>query len=320
MSVLKVHLTYQCTSACAHCRFGCTGKPSPTIDGDLVLACVKELQSWNSLDLVVLLGGEPALCTDLTHRLTAAIHALGIGVRIETNASYATSDAAAEAFLVPLYHEDASVMFSLDAFHEPFIKTENIIRAMRISEKLEGRYNLETAYLDSKHHTDPLDQRTDRLLATAFEALGHEPPIYRGTVLYNGRAAHCLADKVSKGRGVPTGPCLAAPWWSNSALDTLGLLILDPDGYISKGCGIAIGNVHEQPLREMLSAYDARAHPIFSILMTEGPLGLAREAEGLGYVLKPDYADRCHLCQEAREVLRPKYPRYLQPAQHYTIH
>ena len=319
MSVLKIHLTYQCTAACAHCRFGCTPEPAPVIDEDLVLTCVQELQSWNNLKLVVLLGGEPSLHAGLTHRLTAAIHALGIGVRVETNASWATSDDTADAFLAPLYREDASVMFSLDALHEPFVKPERVRRAIRVSEALGGKYSLETAYLNAEQRTHPLDQRTDTLLSTAFETLGHEPPIYRGTVLYNGRAAHRLANEVSKGRGVPTGPCLAAPWWIDSDLDTLDLLILDPDGYISKGCGIAIGNMNEQALREMLSTFDARTHPVFSTLMTDGPIGLAREAEALGYEIKPDYADRCHLCQEAREALRDKYPHSLQPTQHYRL-
>ena len=45
--------------------------------------------------------------------------------------------------------------------------------------------------------------------------------------------------------------------------------------------------------------------------------GLAREAQAYGYVLKTDYADKCHLCQEAREYLRGKYPDYLVPEQHY---
>jgi hypothetical protein len=48
-----------------------------------------------------------------------------------------------------------------------------------------------------------------------------------------------------------------------------------------------------------------------------GPLGLAREAQAFGYVLKADYADKCHLCQEARQVLLSKYPAYLVPEQHY---
>jgi hypothetical protein len=100
-------------------------------------------------------------------------------------------------------------------------------------------------------------------------------------------------------------------------LDTLDLLILDADGYLSKGCGIAIGRVGPRPVEAILDDFHAQAHPIFRTLLETGPLGLAREAEALGYTLKPDYADKCHLCQEARQVLRPIYPEYLVPARHY---
>jgi hypothetical protein len=97
----------------------------------------------------------------------------------------------------------------------------------------------------------------------------------------------------------------------------LELLELDPDGYLSKGCGIAIANIRQTPVGTVLAAYDAARHPIFSTLLESGPLGLAREAEAFGYVLKTDYADKCHLCQEARQVLLSKYPAYLVPEQHY---
>jgi hypothetical protein len=69
----------------------------------------------------------------------------------------------------------------------------------------------------------------------------------------------------------------------------------------------------------MLEQYDAKTHPIFSVLLREGPLGLARMAERCGYVIKRNYADKCHLCHEARQVLKPYYDEVLQPDQHYSI-
>jgi hypothetical protein len=83
----------------------------------------------------------------------------------------------------------------------------------------------------------------------------------------------------------------------------LELLELDPDGYLSKGCGIAIANIRQTLVSTVLATYDATQHPIFSTLLKSGPLGLAREAEAFGYVLKADYADRCHLCQEAQSLV-----------------
>jgi len=317
MSVLKIHLTYWCTSQCDHCRFRCTRRSSPAIDYDLVMECVDALKRLNHLELVVLMGGEPGLFPELTHRLTAAITTMGVAVRVETNASWATDDEAAHRFLEPLYAQAASVMFSLDAWHEPFVPPERVARAVRISEALGGQYNLEMAYLDFPSCEHERDQRTNALLADLEHQVGKRPKVYQGTILFNGRAAERLAQLVASGRGIPTEVCDQVPWWYNGHLRTLELLELDPDGYLSKGCGIAIANIRQTPVRTVLAAYDAARHPIFSTLLESGPLGLAREAEALGYVLKADYADKCHLCQEARQVLLSKYPAYLVPEQHY---
>ncbi len=318
MSVLKVHLTYWCTAQCDHCRFACSRQPGPAIDYDLLMACVDTLKKRNNLELVVLMGGEPSLFSDLTHRLTADITTLGIAVRVETNASWATSDQAARRFLEPLYTHHASLMFSLDTWHAPHVPRGRVTRAVLVSEALGGDYVLEVAYLDFPRCEHERDRHTNRLLAGLEQQLGKRPKMYQGTILFNGRAAEKLAHLVAPGRGIPTAICDQVPWWSNGHLKTLELLELDPEGYLSKGCGIAIANIRETPVETILADYDATRHPIFSTLLSAGPLGLAREAEALGYRFKTDYADKCQLCQEAREVLVSRYPTYLVPAQHYT--
>lgn len=278
---------------------------------------VNALKTQNNLQLVVLLGGEPGLFPNLTHWLAKAIRALNINVRVESNAFWAINDTAARKFLAPLYANGVSLMFSLDAFHVRYIPLERVECAIRVSEHLDGVYNLENAFLNLTNRSHHEDQQTDALFAEITNRLGFEPQSYQGNVSFNGRSTERLVDLVSLGRGVPDEPCRAVPWWFNGNLDTLELLILDPDGYLSKGCGIAIGNVKQTSVTEILQSYDAHSHPILSTLLNLGPLGLAQEARELGYELKQDYADRCHLCQEARQVLRVKYPEYLQPDQHY---
>lgn len=320
MSVLKIHMTYQCTAACDHCRFKCTTDSAPVIDFDMAMRCVTELKKLNNLDLVVLLGGEPGLFPELTHALTKAIRELDIAARIETNASYAVSEEQAYDFLQPLYALDASVMFSLDAFHEDFIPLDRIKNAIQVSHTEGGQYCLEMAYLNVSSQEHPRDQRTDALLTELKQQLPDYSPskIYQGNVLFNGRAAAKLAPLVSAGRGLPEDACTTVPWWHHGELDTLELLILDAEGFLSKGCGIAIANINTTPVSQMLHNFDARQHPIFSVLMEAGPRGFLKEAEALGYMRKPDYADKCHLCQEVREVLQSRHPEYLTPAQHYS--
>ena len=317
MSVLKIHVTYWCTAECEHCRFGCTRQRREVIDAGLVMDCVRDLQRLNRLELVVLMGGEPGLVPELTQRLAADITALGIAVRVETNASWATDEPAARRFLQPLYAAGTSLMLSLDAWHEPFVPPAHVLLAAQVSETLYGQYALESAYLDYPRCESEEDRRTNALLADFEQKLGKTPPGYKGTILYNARAGRRLAGRVSAGRGVPAGVCDQVPWWSDSQLATLDLLELDPQGYLSKGCGIAIADLHQISIADFLAGYKASQHPIFATLMTTGPLGLAREAQEFGYEIKADYADKCQLCQEAREKLRTKYPQYLVPAQHY---
>jgi organic radical activating enzyme len=321
MSVLKIHMTYQCTARCDHCRFGCSSAISETIDQTLALDCVKLLKEHNNLELVVLMGGEPGLFPETTHYLASQIRKLDIAVRIETNAFWATSIVAASKFLEPLYSINASVMFSLDSFHEPFVSPNHVEYAIKASDRLKGRYNIESAYMDHPNSHHERDLRTDELLRDMEDRIGRSPccRVYKGGVFYNGRASVVLADQVSEERGVPDDVCQRVPWWTDGWLNTLDLLILDAEGYISKGCGIAIGNVKRTPLEEVIKSFDASKHPIFSILMEHGPVGLAKQAVDLGYSMKADYADKCHLCQEARNILRIRYPGYLAPSQHYNV-
>ena len=310
MSTLKIHLTYQCTGACDHCRFRCTPAPREVIDGDLALDCIRTLKDIHGLATVVLMGGEPGLFPELTWRLASAARGLGIGVRVETNASWAVSPDAARRFLQPLCREQVRICFSLDAFHEPFVPLDRIEQAIRVCDELGGSYSFEAAYLD-RNARPPVDVRTDEIIHGAEARAGHPLKVYRGPVIFHGRAAERLAPLVAQGRGVPSEPCQTVPWWSKGHLRTLDLITLDPRANLSKGCGILFGNVRQTPLETILKTYDAERHPIFSVLLTSGPLGLARQAQALGYQLKADYADRCHLCQEARAVLRTKYPEYL---------
>ena len=320
MSVLKIHLSYRCSAHCDHCHLRAGRKPSPAIDFDLAMATILELQKHNDLAYVVLLGGEPGLFPDLTHDLAEAIQQSGLGVRVETNASWATDETSTSSVLQSLCALGAQIMLSVDAFHEPFVELTCMERAIRTLDQLQGKYVIEVPYMDFPSAQHPFDLRTDELLSELERRLGRTPcaPLCKGPVYFKGRAAHTLAPLVADGRGVPNDTCDTVPWWSNGSQSTLDLLGLDPDGYLSKECGISIGNVKEHSVEKLVRSFDAEKHPILSTLIHEGPLGLAREAEKSGYILKASYADKCHLCQEAREALRFRYPKYLAPEIHYV--
>ena len=80
--------------------------------------------------------------------------------------------------------------------------------------------------------------------------------------------------------------------------------------------GISIGNVFEKALKQICEEYDADAHPICGVLLDGGPAALVTE-----YNLphESSYADACHLCYEARAMLRVRFPELLVPDQMYGV-
>ena len=290
--------------------------PFDTPDFETPYKVAKQLKEEFGLDGAVVLGGEPSIYTAQTHKLLAKLSTLGIFTRLETNADWARDDESAYSFLEPLKAINTSVMFSLDAFHEPFISFENIMHAVKSCVKLGITYNLEIPYLDFKTKNNPLDKRTYELEQKAKSEI-EDIQIYSGNVLFTGSAARTYGDKFSAGKGIPDKPCTKVPWWIDSDIETTELLYLEPGGWLTKGCGITIANIYKQDLSDIISNYKADASPVFRLLLKEGPIGLAREAEKYGYVIKKDYADQCHLCHEARQVLKSVYPDILQPDQHY---
>jgi len=75
-----------------------------------------------------------------------------------------------------------------------------------------------------------------------------------------------------------------------------------------------MGNVWEKPLKEIVAEYDPAAHPIVGPLMAGGPAGLVKRYD---LPLQESYADECHLCYLARDMLRGRYPALLAPPQVY---
>jgi hypothetical protein len=87
-------------------------------------------------------------------------------------------------------------------------------------------------------------------------------------------------------------------------------------GYVHLCQGLAIGNVFETPLATICSRYDPDQHPVIGPLLAGGPAELVRQ---FGLPHQAGYADACHLCDEARLRLRPRFPEVLLPDQMYGL-
>lgn len=126
--------------------------------------------------------------------------------------------------------------------------------------------------------------------------------------MYRGRAAVALADKVPH---LPWETFTSCPY---EDLVEPGRVHLDPFGNLHLCQGIVIGNLYQQPLREICEQYDPESHPVVSELLHGGPAHLAQLCQPQ---LTGAFADACHLCFTARRQLRSAYPLVLQPDQMY---
>lgn len=129
-------------------------------------------------------------------------------------------------------------------------------------------------------------------------------------LMYRGRAASKLAPYTKRKALRELDECL----YEN--LEELERVHIDPYGWVHICQGITIGNVNNKSLSEILSEYDPNSHPVVGPLIEGGPRELVEHYKlpctGL-------YADCCHLCYEARLLLRDRFPGILAPDQVYGL-
>jgi hypothetical protein len=91
---------------------------------------------------------------------------------------------------------------------------------------------------------------------------------------------------------------------------------VDPFGYLHLCQGLVMGNLFETPLVDIVGGYEPTAEPVVAALLAGGPAGLV---ETFDLARAPGYVDACHLCYEARQALRERFPAMLAPDQMYGV-
>jgi MoaA/NifB/PqqE/SkfB family radical SAM enzyme len=292
LSGLHILLTYQCTCECDHCFVW--GSPWQTgtltfeqIEGILVQAKEAGVTS------MYFEGGEPFLYYTV---LVKAVHKaadMGFSVGIVSNAYWAISVADAEEWLRPFVGRLADLTVSSDLFHCSESMGERPQNALVAAKWL----NIPTGMISVAQPDIEARQ-------------SHGQIEVESAVMFRGRAAEKLAPRA-----------LPQPWerfdsCPHEDLHEPGRVHLDPLGNLHVCQGIVIGNLFEKPLKQICEEYDADAHPICGPLLAGGPAALVTEYN-LPHV--PSYADACHLCYEARTMLRSRFPHQLNPDQIYGV-
>lgn len=282
LSGLHILLTYQCTHECGHCFVW----GSPRQQGTLTLEQVEEVlkQAKDAgVETIYFEGGEPFLYYAVLARGVRLAAEMGFSVGIVSNAYWANSVADAMENLQPFAGRLQDLTVSSDLYHCSECLGERPQNALVAAKWL----NIPTGMIS-------IDQPENEGTAT---------------VMYRGRAS-LLASHAARHAWDGFSEC------PHEDLREPGRVHLDPFGNLHICQGVIIGNVFEKSLKQICAEYDADAHPICGLLLAGGPAALVTE-HNLPHA--SEYADACHLCYEARSLLRERFPDLLAPDQVYGV-
>jgi MoaA/NifB/PqqE/SkfB family radical SAM enzyme len=293
---LHILLTYQCNYECDHCFVW--GSPRQT--GTFTLAQLEDVfqqaLDLGSIENIYFEGGEVFLYHTLLVEAVSRAKALGFWTGIVSNAFWATSLEKANKWLHPLVEAGLDrVELSNDLFHDHH-------KGPKVDYGVEAGNRLGLSV-----GTISVDPPTGYRDSSASEP---GEPLTGGGVMYRGRAAELLTD------GLPRQPWESFTTCPYESLANPGRVHLDPLGNLHLCQGLVMGNLFEQPLKQIVQDYEPTCHPIVGPLLEGGPARLVRR-----YQLSPQsgYVDACHLCYTARQALRPTFASLLGPDQMYGV-
>jgi hypothetical protein len=296
MKITGLHLllTYQCTFECDHCFVW----GSPRQSGVMTLQDIRRIlaqgEELGSVESIYFEGGEPFLYYAVLVQAVREAAQMGYQVGIVSNAYWATHLEDAIEWLKPFTGLVQDLSVSSDLFHYDKAISQQSHNASEAA-KLLG------IPLGSISIAQPQSLE-------AVAAIGKIPTGEESTLMYRGRAAVILSPKAQT---QPWETLIECPY---EDLRDPGRLHVDPLGYLHICQGIAIGNLFQEPLVQIIARYDPDAHPIAGPLLAGGPVELVRRYD---LPHRAGYADACQLCYESRLALRQRYPEILTPNQMY---
>lgn len=297
MKLTGIHflLSYCCTDECDHCFVW----GSPAARGTFTLAQIRDVlrqgEELGTVDMVYFEGGEPFLFYPIMIQGLREAAELGFRRGIVTNSYWATSVEDAVQWLRPIAEvgvDDLSL--SSDLFHGEAMMTQAAKSGMEAAKQLGIPQYLSVIEVPEGCHTSTPAQKGE--------------PITGGQVRFRGRAVAKLTE------GVPRQPWTEFTECPDEDFQNPSRVHVDAFGHVHLCQGLLVGNLWQQPLREIVASYDPASHPIIGPLMEGGPVALV---ERYDLPHEDTYIDACHLCYQARDQLRSRFPEYLAPATVY---
>jgi MoaA/NifB/PqqE/SkfB family radical SAM enzyme len=291
ISGLHLLLTYQCNYECDHCFVW--GGPGQS--GTMTLADIREIiaqaEQAGGVEWIYFEGGEPFLYFPVLLEGVRLAASRGFKVGIVSNGYWATSKDDALACLRPMAGLVQDFSISGDTYHwTEERQTRDILAA---GEEL----GIPVSVISIAEPE-----------ATHLAGAKGQIPEGESAVVFRGRAVEKLSGRADR-----------FPWQTYTEcpfedLEDPGRVHIDPLGYVHICQGISIGNLFKTPLAQMFADYRPETHPITGPLQRGGPAELVRRHE---VDCRQGYCDACHLCYEARQSLRTRFPDQLAPGQMY---
>jgi MoaA/NifB/PqqE/SkfB family radical SAM enzyme len=294
-SGLHLLLTFQCTLECDHCFVW--GSPWQT--GTMTLQNIRHIllqaKDIDTVKSIYFEGGEPFLYYPILLKGVQEAAAAGFQVGLVTNGYWATATEDALEWLKPFVGQVGDVSISSDLYHSTEKLNQQAKNVIVAAQKLDIPIGIISIVQPEG--------------GDAASTVG-QLPIGETALMYRGRAAKKL---VSHAKLKNWEQFTACPY---EDLREPGRVHIDPLGYVHICQGISLGNLFHTPLSEICEQYIPDTHPIAGPLLQGGPAALVRRYE---LSCKESYADACHLCCEARQVLRGRFSDILTPDQMYGV-
>lgn len=292
---LHLLLTYQCNLECDHCFVWGSPWQSGTMTLQLVREILRQAGELGTVEEIYFEGGEPFLYHAVLLKGVQEAARLGFKVGIVSNGYWATAVEDATEWLQPFAGLIQDLSLSSDLYHWGEELNQRVDHARQAAQAL----NIPIGVISIAQ-----PEVTD-----AASVVG-QLPVGETAVMYRGRAAANLATRATR---YPWKRLETCPY---EDLREPGRMHVDPFGYLHICQGISLGNLFEKPLKDICKAYNPDSHPVTGPLLRGGPAELVRRYQ-LAHAEM--YADACHLCYEARLMLRERFSEVLTPDQMYGI-
>ena len=241
LSKIEFAVTYACTGRCRHCSEGDHEKSGERIDPLLAVDAVRKISQEYNITTVMAFGGEPLLYTDAVYSIMKTARELDIKKRqVITNGFFSNNIDTIRYVARELCECGVNdLLLSVDAFHEECIPTDKVKAFAAEAKKCGIPIRLQPAWLVSRTHPNPYNERT-RTLLDEFAAIGLSEG--EGNVIFpEGNARKYLSEYFSE--EIPKNPYVEDPY-------NVRCVSFSPNG------DVLGGNVYECDILEIIKDYE----------------------------------------------------------------